>query len=388
MSKFVTPQNIFHGKGSINELKSITEVLAIQKVYILTDPILKELDVINPIISLLEEQNVSYTISTNVVPEPPINVGNEVLSDVKGHDPDLVIGIGGGSALDLAKASAVLAGNEGSIEDYLNLSGTKELKSKGIPSVLIPTTAGTGAEITDIAVFSLEDTKDVITHKYLLADYAIVDPVLTYTLPPKVTAASGVDALTHAIEAYTSVNASPITDALAKDAMKRILGNLREAVWNPKAYDARDEMALGSLIAGMSFYNAGVAGVHGMAYPLGGLFKIPHGESNAVLLPYVYNYIWPSCLNKMADLADVFSISTNNKTNRQIVHEVIQELYNLVSDVGLPTRLSDYAIEEKDLERLTKNAVKQTRLLARSPMPLGEKEIYEIFSHAYYGEWK
>ncbi|TFB14204.1 iron-containing alcohol dehydrogenase [Filobacillus milosensis] len=385
MNAFITPQNIYHGKDSINQLNSIIEELQVSKVYVLTDPILEELEVINPILKILDGQNVKYQVSTNVVPEPPVNVGNEVLEDVKAYDPDLVLGIGGGSALDLAKASAVLAGHEGTVENYLNLSGDKKLESKGIPSVLIPTTAGTGAEITDIAVFSLEDTKDVITHKYLLADYAIVDPVLTYTLPPKVTAASGVDALTHAIEAYTSVNATPITDALALDAMKRILGNLREAVWNKKAYDARNEMSLGSLIAGLSFYNAGVAGVHGMAYPLGGLFKIPHGESNAVLLPYVYHYIWPSCLNKMATLAEVFNVSTEGKTDRQIVQEIVQGLYDLVVDVGLPTSISEYDITESDIEKLTQNAVKQTRLLARSPMPLGENEIREIFEHAYRG---
>ncbi len=174
--------------------------------------------------------------------------------------------------------------------------------------MLIPTTAGTGAEVTDIAVFSLADTKDVITHEYLLADYAIVDPVLTYTLPPRITAASGIDAFTHALEAYTSVQATPLTDTLALEAMRRIVGNIRRAVWNGQDKAAREQMALGSLFAGLSFFNAGVAGVHGLAYPLGGLFKLPHGESNAVLLPYVYDYIWPSCLEKMVQVAKIFNL--------------------------------------------------------------------------------
>ncbi|UOR11441.1 iron-containing alcohol dehydrogenase [Halobacillus amylolyticus] len=385
MYSFISPQNIYHGEHSIKNLETITKSLSAKKVFVLTDPILKELEVINPILSILEENEVEFYLSTNVVPEPSVEVGNRVVEEVRSQKPDLVIGIGGGSALDLAKASAVLAANAGRVEDYLNLTGERQLKEKGIPTVLVPTTAGTGAEVTDISVFSLADSKDVITHEFLLADYAIVDPVLTYTLPPKVTAASGVDALTHAIEAFTSVNATPLTDTLALEAMHRIVGNLRSAVWNKKAYEARKEMSLGSLMAGLSFYNAGVAGVHGLAYPLGGLFKIPHGESNAVLLPYVYHYIWPSCLDKMYGLGEVFSISYEGKDKRQVVLEVVQALYELVEDVGLPTSLSVYNITREDVERLTQNGLKQTRLLARSPMPFGEAEIRNVYRHAWNG---
>ncbi|GGF28966.1 alcohol dehydrogenase [Halobacillus andaensis] len=385
MNSFITPQNIYHGEHSIEQLRTIVQDLDVKHAFLLTDPMLKELEVIKPIEHILEEEGIRYDLSTNVVPEPPLAIGNEVVQEIREQKPDLVIGVGGGSALDLSKASAVLADHEGSVEDYLNLTGTKQLQSPGIPTVLIPTTAGTGAEITDIAVFSLEDTKDVITHKYLLANYAIVDPQLTYTLPPKVTAASGVDALTHAIEAFTSVNATPLTDTLALDAMKRIVNNLRSAVWNPKAYDARKEMSLGSLIAGLSFYNAGVAGVHGLAYPLGGLFKIPHGEANAVLLPYVYHRIWPSCLDKMNELGEIFSISYEGKDKRQVAQEVVQSLHELVKDVGLPTSISEYNIISDDIEQLTSNGAKQTRLLTRSPMPFDENSIRNVYQHALRG---
>ncbi|WP_101842603.1 iron-containing alcohol dehydrogenase [Halobacillus sp. Marseille-P3879] len=387
MNSFITPQNIYHGVNSIEQLRTIIQDLNVNHVFLLTDPMLKELEVIRPIEEILEKEGTRYTISTNVVPEPPLAIGNEVLHEIRESQPDLVIGVGGGSALDLSKASAVLADHGGTVEDYLNLTGTRELHSPGIPTVLIPTTAGTGAEVTDIAVFSLDDTKDVITHKYLLANYAIVDPQFTYTLPAKVTAASGVDALTHAIEAFTSVNATPLTDTLALDAMKRIVDNLRSAVWNPRAYEARKEMSLGSLIAGLSFYNAGVAGVHGLAYPLGGLFKIPHGEANAVLLPYVYHRIWPSCLEKMFTLGEVFSIPQEGKSKREVALEVVEALHELVKDVGLPTTISDYNITQDDIEQLTSNGTKQTRLLARSPMPFDEKSIRSVYQHAFAG-WK
>ncbi|WP_099156914.1 iron-containing alcohol dehydrogenase [Virgibacillus ndiopensis] len=385
MDQFVSPKKIYHGEGSLTKLEDILKDLKATKIFIITDPMLKSLGVIDPVLEILERQNALVELGENVVPEPPVKIGNQVVNEVRKIQPDLVIGIGGGSALDLAKAAAVLAGNDGRVEDYLNLSSTKKLLNKGLPKVLIPSTAGTGAEVTDIAVFSLENTKDVITHEYLLADYAIVDPTLTYTLPPKVTAASGIDALTHAIEAYTSVNASPLTESLALDAMKRIVENIRTAVWNGNDKHAREQMALGSLIAGLSFYNAGVAGVHALAYPLGGLFKLSHGESNAILLSYVYDQVWMACIDKMKNVAKAFSLPINEKSDREIAQQVVRSLQDLIKDVGLPTTLRAYNIQSKDIENLTKNGVKQKRLLNRSPKTLDENSIKQIYTNAYEG---
>lgn len=385
MNQFVSPKKIYYGEGSLQKLEAVLTEEKIHHAYLLTDPILKKLGVIEPVLKILMDRNIEVTLDVNVVPEPPIKVGNQVVEKIRKGKPDLIIGIGGGSALDLAKVAAVLAENEGSVEDYLNLSGKKKFIKKGLPKVLIPSTSGTGAEVTDIAVFSLEDTKDVITHEYLLADYAIVDPVLTYTLPPRVTAASGIDALTHALEAFTSKNATPLTDTLALEAMGRIVPNIRLAVWNGDDKRAREEMSLGSLYAGLSFYNAGVAGVHGLAYPLGGLFKLPHGESNAVLLPYVYDLIWPACIEKMVKVADIFKIPKEGKTEREITKNVIQSLLELVQDVGLPTTLAAYQIQHEDIRRLTENGFKQKRLLNRSPMPLNMEAIEKIYFSAYEG---
>ncbi|MGP4108681.1 iron-containing alcohol dehydrogenase [Virgibacillus sp. L01] len=385
MDQFISPKKIYHGEGSLTKLEDILQELKAERIFILTDPVLKRLGVIDPLLEIMARYDVKVDVVTNVVPEPPVKVGDQVVEEVREKQPDLVIGIGGGSALDLAKIAAVLAGNEGHVEDYLNLSGTRKLMNKGLPKVLIPTTSGTGAEVTDIAVFSLENTKDVITHEYLLADYAIVDPALTYTLPPRVTAASGVDALTHAVDAYTSVNFTPLTDSLALDAMKRIAGNIRTAVWNGNDEHARDQMALGSLLAGLSFYNAGVAGVHALAYPLGGLFKISHGESNAVLLPYVYDHIWMACMDKMKNIAVALSLPTGGKTDREVAQQVVRSLLDLIKDVGLPTTIRDYNIKSHDIDVLTENGVQQTRLLARSPKVLDEKSIKQIYTNAYEG---
>ncbi|OLS35135.1 iron-containing alcohol dehydrogenase [Bacillus sp. MRMR6] len=385
MYQFISPKKIYHGKGSLSRLDNILAELNIKTVFLLTDPILEELGLILPILEILKEKEIRVYLNKNVVPEPPVEVGNRVVEEVRKSKPELVIGIGGGSALDLAKAAAVLAANEGYIEDYLNLSGGKKLTEKGLPKVLIPTTSGTGAEVTDIAVFSLEDTKDVITHEFLLADYAIIDPVLTYTLPARVTAASGIDAFTHALESYTSVNATPVTETLALEAMSRIVGSIRRAVWNGQDQEAREQMALGSLLAGLSFYNAGVAGVHGLAYPLGGLFKIPHGESNAVLMAYVYDYIWPACKDKLGKVAEIFHLPTEGKSEREIAQAVVQGFLDLVRDVGLPTTLADYQIQLEDINRLAENGMKQKRLLDRSPMPFTFEAIQGIYRNAFEG---
>src|SRR5699024_2862400 len=227
--------------------------------------------------------------------EPSLNCAQKLVDYMKEYNFDLVLGIGGGSTLDLAKLAAVLAVHEGDVKDYLNLTGSKKIKKRGLPTVLMPTTAGTGSEVTDISVLSLSSTKDVITHEYLLADVAIVDPALTVSVPPRVTAATGVDALTHAIEAYVSVQANDLTDALALRAVELITASLEQAFINGKDREARTKMSMGSFLAGISFFHAGVAGVHALAYPLGGQFHIAHGEANAVLLPYVMNYIRPNC---------------------------------------------------------------------------------------------
>ena len=215
MFNFVSPKTLHHGKDSLKKLYIILEDLQVERLTIISDPVLKDIGAIDEILNRIENMQVEFELITDVVPEPPLDIGNKIVNQTRAFNPDLVVGIGGGSALDIAKTASVLVKNEGTIEEYVNLTGNKKITHAGIPKILIPTTAGTGAEVTDIAVFSLEDTKDVITHEYLLADYAIVDPMLTISLPPRVTAASGIDALTHAIESYTSVHATPITKKLS-----------------------------------------------------------------------------------------------------------------------------------------------------------------------------
>lgn len=382
---FISPTEIHFGEGLLNELISILAEEKFQNICMICDPIVLKLGLVNDLKEAILEKGLHVKVFNEVEPEPTVEVAQKLLDEVRKQPFDLVIGVGGGSALDIAKTVAVLATHEGGISDYLNLTGTKKLSHKGLTKVLIPTTAGTGAEVTDIAVFNTGSSKDVITNKYLLSDYVIVDPTLTYSLPKRVTAASAVDAFTHAIESFTSKGANPITDTMSKQSMERISKWIRVAVWNGDHQEARRQLALGSLEAGISFYNAGVAGVHALAYPLGGQFKLSHGESNAVLLPYVYAKIWPSCIEKLVEVAEVIGVQIGSHSHRYLARTVVTELFHLIEDLELPTSLGHYGITEKDLDSLTDNAMKQVRLLSRSPMNLSREAIFEIYANALEG---
>jgi len=376
----------YTGWDSLDHLVSEVERLNASNILIVTDPLLEELGMTNKIIEPLQAQGWKTSVYTEVVPEPPLEVGEKLVAFTREHKFDLVIGLGGGSALDLAKLAGVLATHEGKVADYLNLTGSRTLTHKGIPKILIPTTSGTGSEVTNISVLSLESSKDVVTHDYLLPDVAIVDPALTTSLPPKVTAATGIDALTHAIEAYVSKNANPVTDALALQAIRLISGSIRTAVADGENKEARTDMSYGSYLAGLSFFNAGVAGVHALAYPLGGQFHISHGESNAVLLPYVMGYIRQSCEKRMKDILEAMGFSSNQLSQEEASLKCIEELKKLVADVGIPLSLKEFGIQEDALDSLADDGIKQKRILARSPMPLEREDIFAIYQAAFKGE--
>ncbi|WP_342538869.1 iron-containing alcohol dehydrogenase [Sporosarcina sp. FSL K6-1540] len=375
----------YTGWDSLSHLIEEVNRFNVKKILVITDPFLKDIGLTNKVVEPLETAGYSTEVYTDVVPEPPLAIGEKLVAYTRDNEFDMVIGIGGGSALDLTKLAGVLASHEGNVADYLNLTGTKQITKKGLPTILIPTTSGTGSEVTNISVLSLETTKDVVTHDYLLADVAIVDPALTISLPPKVTAATGVDALTHAVEAYISKNASPISDALALQAVRLISNAIRTAVSNGEDKQARTDMSYGSYLAGLAFFNAGVAGVHALAYPIGGQFHIAHGDSNAVLLPYVMGYIRQSCEKRMKDIYDAMGFSSANISQEEASYKCVAELKRLVEDVNIPSTLKGFNVTEEALESLTNDAIEQKRILARSPMPLGKDDIYTIYKAAFDG---
>lgn len=385
MHKLTFTPASYTGWGCLSQLLLEVKKFNAHNILIVTDPLLKEIGLTDNVEKPLIEKGYTTTIYTDIAPEPPLAISEKLVDFTRKHPFDLVIGVGGGSALDLAKLAAVLAKHDGKVADYLNLTGTKTLDNKGLPKILIPTTSGTGSEVTNISVLSLDTTKDVVTHDYLLADVAIVDPALTISLPSKVTAATGVDALTHAIEAYVSVNANAVTDALALQAIRLISQSIRTAVHNGQDKQARTDMSYGSYLAGLAFFNAGVAGVHALAYPLGGQFHIAHGDSNAVLLPYVMGYIRQSCEKRMKDILDAMGISSSYLSQEEASYKCVDALQQLVQDVKIPSTLQGFNIPASALEQLTEDATKQTRILARSPMPLEREDIYQIYQAAFDG---
>lgn len=385
VSKLVFTPLSYTGWGALEQLPEEVKRFSPKKILVVTDPLLEQIGLVKQVISPLEQQGFKVSVYNEVVAEPPLETGEKLVSYTRENQFELVIGLGGGSAMDLAKLAAVLSAHEGPVADYLNLTGDKTLQVKGLPKILIPTTSGTGSEVTNISVLSLETTKDVITHDFLLADVAIVDPQLTISVPARVTAATGIDALTHAVEAYLSVNASPVSDGLALQAIRLISRSLRTAVEDGQNEAARSDMSHGSFLAGLAFFNAGVAGVHALAYPLGGQFHISHGESNAVLLPYVMGYIRKSCTKRMADILNMLGGNASFLSEEEASYQCVKELESLVRDVGIPQTLSDFNVPESALEALTEDGVKQKRLLARSPLPLGEEEIRAIYQAAFAG---
>lgn len=385
MHKLTFAPTSYIGWGCLSVLPDEVKRLQAKKILIVTDPFLLKLGITDTIEKPLQQMGCTTDIYTDVEPEPPLEIGERLVAYTRSHEFDLVIGLGGGSALDLAKIAAVLSMNDGNVSDYLNLSGNRTITDKGLPKILIPTTSGTGSEVTNISVLSLNTTKDVVTHDFLLADVAIVDPELTITLPPKVTAATGVDALTHAIEAYVSKNANPVTDSLAFKAIQLISGAIRTAVKDGENKQARSDMSYGSYLAGLAFFNAGVAGVHALAYPLGGQFHIAHGDSNAVLLPYVMGYIRISCEEQLKHILEAMGSSTVGQTQEEASYTCINKLEELVNDVGIPSTLKGFNIPIESLEALTDDAIKQTRILARSPMELKRDDIFAIYKSAFEG---
>lgn len=387
MIKTTLVKKSYQGWGSIKALADELHLYKAKRVLIVADPFLVSSGSVEAITSILDKENVDYLINDSVQPEPPLTLAQEMVDEAKDYAPDLVLGFGGGSAMDIAKLIAVMVQHEGAVADYLNLSGTKQLRHSGVPKIMIPTTSGTGSEVTNISVVALEATKDVVAHDFLLPDVAIVDPELTMSVPPRVTAATGVDALTHAIESYVSIHATPITEALSLQAVRLIYGALETAVHEGTNKQARIDMSYGSHLAGIAFFNAGVAGVHALAYPLGGQFHIAHGESNAVLLPYVMGYIRDACQTKLRTLYDTMGYNSERDSDKVTAEKFIEKLRMLVENVKIPPTLKDFNIEEKHLQGLAEDGLKQKRLLERSPMPLTFDDILTIYTAAYEGNY-
>lgn len=295
-----------------------------------------------------------------------------------------VIGLGGGSSMDVAKLAALLLGSG---EDLDNAWGVGNAKGPRLPLVLVPTTSGTGSEVTPVSIITVgAEEKRGVSSPIILPDTAILDPELTVGLPPAITAATGIDAMVHAIEAYTSRNANnnPMSKMLAIQALDLLGANIETAVHNGEDLEARGAMLLGSMLAGMAFANSPVGAVHALAYPIGGIFHIPHGLSNALILAQVMRFNAPDCGAEYAELAPhVFPDIDTKQGTQAVCSEFIERLSELSARVGLPPRLRDVEIPESAIERMARDAMIQTRLLVNNPREVSETDAQNIYRAAW-----
>lgn len=286
--------------------------------------------------------------------------------------------------MDVAKAVSILLTNAGKAEDYLGLG---KIKKPGVPKIMVPTTAGTGAEVTFTAVFINEKTrsKGGMNGDPLYPDAAVLDPALTLSMPPGITATTGIDAFTHALEAYVSTQAHPISDMYALEAISLISDNLAKAYAHGGNLEARSAMLMGSLLAGKALATAGVGLVHAMSYPMGGMFNIPHGLANAVLLPYVVDYNVIGNPEKFAVLADVMGCATEGLTVREAANAAVEAVFSLNMDVGIPASLEQLGIPEEKIPEMADVALTVARPIENNPRKPTRDEIIKVYEIAHQG---
>lgn len=337
----------------------------------------------------LELKQHCFSVFDQVIADPPLEIVEDAIAYAQQQGCDGVIGFGGGSSLDVAKLVAVLVDSNQQLKDIL---GIDNIVGARLPLILIPTTAGTGSEVTPVAIVTTgETTKSGVVSSMLLPDIAILDAALTLNLPAHVTAATGIDAMVHAIEAYTSkIKKNPYSDMLAKQALALLSANIVQATFEPSNLNARQNMLLGACLAGQAFANAPVAAVHALAYPLGGHFHIPHGLSNALVLTQVMRFNLSHAADLYAELADVFvgleltdSECDQDSTSEYKSLWLIDCLAMLSKKLGLQTRLRDLSIAQSDLETLADDAMLQTRLLINNPKPLSRDDALSIYASAW-----
>jgi alcohol dehydrogenase class IV len=348
---------------------------------IVTDPGFLRTGLVEAPALSLKEAGIASHIYADVVADPPEHVVLKAVDFARQHGIDIVIGLGGGSSMDVAKLIAVLAASDqqlAAIYGIGNVTGTR------LPLVQIPTTAGTGSEVTNIAIVTTgETTKMGVVSAQLYADLAVLDANLTLGLPPLVTAATGIDAMVHAIEAFTSRHKkNPMSDVLARHALALLSDNLLTACEEGGNLAARQAMLLGAYFAGQAFSNAPVAAVHALAYPIGGIFHVPHGLSNALVLPHVLRFNLPAASGHYAELAAIVAPHAQGSEESR-AEALIVAMQHIAARTGIETTLRQVGVSENDLDRLADDAMLQTRLLGNNPRDVTRADARAIYAAAF-----
>lgn len=373
------PQKIVFGTGCIQTFVEDYKKLGCQRLFVLTAPPIMPL--IEAPMEELRKTGVSIEINQSLTAEPTVNDFKAILQEARSFGADSVVGIGGGSVLDCTKLVAAFINSDQQAEDCF---GTGFVKAKGLWFACLPTTAGTGSEVSPNAILldERDHLKKGIVSPFLIADAAYVDPKLTWTVPAKVTADTGMDALTHCIEAYTNKFAHPSVDIYALQGIRLISANLERAVKNGHDVEAREALAFGSLYGGLCLGPVNTAAVHALSYPLGGEFHIPHGLSNAILLPSVLKFNMPANIKRHAEVAIALGCQPGKDDNETAMRGV-EFIYQLAEAVGIPKKLSDLGITQTAVDGMAKAAMEVQRLLKNNPREVTEQDARDIYNSLY-----
>lgn len=380
---FNTTRSIQFGAGSLSRLGDLTQAHLGTRVMLVTDPGMMSTGIVDRALAMLEAAGVAVTLFADVQADPPEAVIEAAASAAQSAGVQGVIGLGGGSSLDVAKLVALLAVGAEQLRDVY---GVGKVRGPRLPLMLVPTTSGTGSEVTPISIVTTGAAEKMgVVSPVLLPDIALLDPDLTQGLPAHVTAATGIDAMVHAIEAYASASANnnPLSRNLALQALGLMGGAILTAVRQGSDMQARADMLLGSMLAGQAFANAPVAAVHALAYPLGGHFHIPHGLSNALVLPHVLRFNCVTAPAAYAEMAPYAFPHLKALQGQDRAAAFCEALAGLSRDCGLPQTLRDMGITPEWLPRLARDAMNQTRLLVNNPRPLTEADALAIYTAAY-----
>ncbi|WP_175731504.1 iron-containing alcohol dehydrogenase [Burkholderia ambifaria] len=379
---FQTVKHIVHGAGSLDTLADKLSLLdtPVERIALITQPAMEELGIADRVIESLNAKDVDVRIIRGVEPEPTIgNVETVYQEQIAPFAPQAILSIGGGSVLDAAKLFAVRLTNDEPLRNWL---GIDLIKHPGVPMILVPTTAGTGSEVTPNAIVTLPDEalKVGIVSRHLLPQIVILDAELTLGLPKPITAATGMDAFVHALESYISTKANPISDMYAMESMRLIGANIVEAYENGRSLKAREAMMLGSMYGGLALTAAGTAAVHALAYPLGGMFNVTHGVANAMLLPHVMAFNLDAIEGRLSNVARALDLASKTDADPVAARKLIDKMEEWTAAVDIPQDLRKFGVSEAHLDALAVAASKVKRLLGNNPKALTLDDMKSIYS--------
>jgi alcohol dehydrogenase class IV len=379
---FQTVKHIVHGAGSLDTLADKLSLLdtPVERIALITQPAMEDLGIADRVIESLNAKDVDVRIIRGVEPEPTIgNVETVYQEQIAPFAPQAILSIGGGSVLDAAKLFAVRLTNDEPLRNWL---GIDLIKHPGVPMILVPTTAGTGSEVTPNAIVTLPDEalKVGIVSRHLLPQIVILDAELTLGLPKPITAATGMDAFVHALESYISTKANPISDMYAMESMRLIGANIVEAYENGRSLKAREAMMLGSMYGGLALTAAGTAAVHALAYPLGGMFNVTHGVANAMLLPHVMAFNLDAIEGRLSNVARALDLASKTDADPVAARKLIDKMEEWTAAVDIPQDLRKFGVSEEHLDALAVAASKVKRLLGNNPKALTLDDMKSIYS--------